>query len=147
MSLHTMTEDSLTLDSQLSELAKVWSWVEALAAQYQIPDKTVFAIQLCLEEVLSNIIRHGYNGEPGHSFTVAFAPLATGLWSFTAEDSAPHFSPLESADKRAQAFPDLDTIKPGGLGIPILKKFTHSVSYQALPAGNRITLTFAARTD
>ncbi len=147
MSNQTMTEDQLSLNSQLSELAKVWTWVEALAAQHQIPAKTVYAIQLCLEEVLSNIIRHGYNGEPGHSFTVAFTPLADGLWSFTAEDSAPHFSPLEEADKRAETRHDLDILKPGGLGIPILKKFTHAVSYEALPVGNRITLTFAARVD
>ena len=142
-----MAEDQLTLNSQLSELAKVWTWVEALAALHQIPNKTVYAIQLCLEEVLSNIIRHGYNGESGHSFTVAFTPLADGLWSVTAEDSAPHFSPLEEADKRAETRHDLDILKPGGLGIPILKKFTHAVSYEALPVGNRITLTFAARAD
>lgn len=147
MSLQTITEKQLTLDSRLAELARVWTWVEALATQHRIPEKTVYAIQLCLEEILSNIIRHGYNGQPGHSFTVAFAPLADGLWSFTAEDSAPHFSPLEVSDKRAETRHDLDTLTPGGLGIPILKKFTHSVSYHALPIGNRVTLTFAARAD
>jgi anti-sigma regulatory factor (Ser/Thr protein kinase) len=78
---------------------------------------------------------------------VTFAPLTNTLWSFIAEDSALHFSPLDAADKRTLTLPDLETLKPGGLGIPILKKFTHAVSYQALPVGNRITLTFAARAD
>ena len=60
----------LTLQSQLDDMARLWPWVEALAAEYAIPANTEFDIHLCLEEAISNVIRHGYGGQPNHTITV-----------------------------------------------------------------------------
>ena len=60
----------LTLTSRLADLALVRPWVDALAVEHALPQDTVFAIHLCLEEALSNIIRHGYGGEPNHAITI-----------------------------------------------------------------------------
>jgi len=62
----------LTLKSQLEDLASVWPWVEALAHRYTISAESLFAIQLCLEEALSNIVRHGYSGQANQPITVEF---------------------------------------------------------------------------
>ena len=59
-------ESRLTLKSQLDDMAALWTWVEAIVAEYAIPPDTAFAIHLCLEEAISNVIRHGYSGQPGH---------------------------------------------------------------------------------
>src|SRR5580698_3630589 len=64
-------EPLLTLKSQIEDLTLVWPWVEALAARYSIPAETQFAIELCLEEALSNIIRHGYPGHANQSISIA----------------------------------------------------------------------------
>src|SRR5579863_8090537 len=56
-------EDCLILESKLSELNRVPSWLEHLASLHAIPDQTRYAMDLCLEEVLSNIVRHGYKSE------------------------------------------------------------------------------------
>ena len=60
-------EPRLTLKSQLEDLTLVWPWVEAIADRYSVPADTQFAIQLCLEEALSNVIRHGYQGQPNQA--------------------------------------------------------------------------------
>jgi anti-sigma regulatory factor (Ser/Thr protein kinase) len=139
------SESRLTLLSRLSELALVWPWVEALAAEHSITDKTQYAIQLCLEEVLSNIIRHGYHAEPDHTVTVDFASIGKTHLAFTIEDHAPPFNPIQLGAMQAAHVPrSLLDIQPGGKGIQLLRKFSDSLVYEELPNGNRLTVCFSA---
>src|SRR5579871_2367977 len=86
----------LTLHSQLSELAKVWPWVDGLAVEYGIREDTLFAVHLCLEEALSNVIRHGYHEEPDHNVELSFEPHSSNEIAFVIEDRAPYFPPDEA---------------------------------------------------
>ncbi len=130
----------LTLQSRLDELARLWPWVEALAAAYAIPPDTQFAIQLCLEEALSNIIRHGYLSQPGQPIHVACAAGSDDL-VFTVEDHAPAFDPLALEETTAPT--SLDQLLVGGHGIRLMRKFAGALAYQRLPGGNRLTIGFA----
>ncbi|MGA9063277.1 MAG: ATP-binding protein [Terracidiphilus sp.] len=133
----------LTLQSQLDDLALLWPWIEALAAAYAIPANTQFAIHLCLEEALSNIIRHGYRSEPNHSITVDCGPAAAHDLIFTVEDQAPPFDPLApSAVEQAPIPSSIDRLQPGGQGIRLLRKFAGSLAYQRLAGGNRLIIGF-----
>jgi anti-sigma regulatory factor (Ser/Thr protein kinase) len=138
-------EQRLTLQSQLHELARLWPWIEALAAEYAIPADTQFAIQLCLEEALSNIVRHGYRGQPDQPITVeCTTPAETRKLVFTVEDRAPAFDPLAlSAVEEAPAPTLIDQLQEGGRGIRLMRKFAGSLAYQRLPGGNRLTIVFA----
>lgn len=127
----------LALHGGLPELTRVPSWVEALARTCALSEKTVFAIELCLEEALSNIIRHGYAGRPG-PITIEFAQSGSEF-VFTIDDEAPHF---EFAKDTLPAPKSLEDLTPGGLGIPLMHRFASRVEWQALPKGNRLTLTF-----
>lgn len=137
----------LILESRISEIALVWPWVESLAVAYGIPPDTLFAIDLCLEESVSNVIRHGYQGQPGHSLTVGFSPgPANGPANslvFTIEDQAPPFDPLD--DQAVPAMPaaeSIDRLNPGGHGIRLLRKFASKLDYERLANGNRLTIRF-----
>ena len=125
----TMPESRLTLDSRLDDLALFWPWVEALAAEYAIPPATKFAIDLCLEESLSNIIRHGYGGGAGQPIFVDFANSGDG-WTFTIEDRSPHFNPLELEDEKP-APATFDELQAGGRGINLLKQFAGTLTTNA----------------
>lgn len=129
----------LQLTSSLSDLARVAPWVGELAEEYDIRDETRFAIELCLEEALSNIVRHGYQAEPGHEFSVDFVPTE-GRLIFVVEDKAPSFEPKRPEDAPPET---LDTITPGGQGIRLLYQFAGSVKYERLVGGNRLTIEFA----
>ncbi|MGB8260462.1 MAG: ATP-binding protein, partial [Terracidiphilus sp.] len=108
----------LVLASRLEELARVFPWVEALACAHALPPETCFAINLCLEEALSNAIRHGYAGDAGQTLTVEFA-LNSGQVVFVVEDAAPPFDPLTRAEPAAA--PTLDELIPGGQGIHLIR--------------------------
>jgi anti-sigma regulatory factor (Ser/Thr protein kinase) len=128
----------LTLESQLCDLARVWPWIEKLSAACELPENTQFAVQLCLEEALSNIIRHGYHNRPGQTVTVDCSLGENQELVLTVEDHAPSFDPLTAPEAQEP----IDHLKPGGRGIRLMRKFAGSLNYQRLPAGNRLTLRF-----
>ena len=129
----------LSLTSSLPELAKISPWLGELATELDIPGETRFAIELCLEEALSNIVRHGYRSEPGHTMTVDCS-TDDGSVVFIVEDHAPPFEPTEPGEAEIE---HLNTITPGGQGIRLLYRFAGSVKYERLSDGNRMILGFA----
>jgi anti-sigma regulatory factor (Ser/Thr protein kinase) len=152
-------EPLLTLKSQIEDLTLVWPWIEALAARYSIPAEIQFAIELCLEEALSNVIRHGYQGRTNQAISVActIAPAPAGSENqgvgeliFTVEDHAPPFDPLApitiaATPARAVNRQDVNSrdFLPGGQGIRLMRKFSNRLVWQQLPGGNSLTLAFA----
>jgi anti-sigma regulatory factor (Ser/Thr protein kinase) len=59
-------QDRLELDSRLNEVSRGQAWVEAIGEQQGLDEDSRFAIRLCVEEALANVILHGYRSEPGH---------------------------------------------------------------------------------
>jgi serine/threonine-protein kinase RsbW len=134
--------ECLNLRSRLSDLAQIHVWIERLASRHSIPASTQFAMNLCLEEVLSNIIRHGYSCNPDHSIAVQFESPRENQFVFIVEDEAPAFNPVESPE-----LPALNALEDGpigGQGIRLLRRFADALDYQATPTGNRLTIGFSA---
>jgi anti-sigma regulatory factor (Ser/Thr protein kinase) len=136
----------LTLRSRLTDLKLVWDWVEALALEHSISPDTRYAIDLCLEEALSNIIRHGYCGEPNHAIDISFAGDGKKGLTFIIVDDAPHFAPGQPLGRDETPMPGHemkpDELNPGGHGLQLLRRFAGSLAWERLPGGNRLTMTF-----
>jgi anti-sigma regulatory factor (Ser/Thr protein kinase) len=144
-------EARLTLRSRLTDLKLVWPWVDALALEHSISPDTRYAIDLCLEEALSNIIRHGYGGEPNHAINISFTRNGKKGLTFTIDDDAPHFAPDQPLG-RGETSAHGNEMKPreledselnsGGHGLRLLRRFAGSLVWEQLPGGNRLTMTF-----
>lgn len=137
-------KDRLTLTSRLSDLALVFPWVDELALEYALSGELVFAINLCLEEALSNIVRHGYKEEPGHELTIDVCADGESALSFTIEDHAPHFVPPDPVAQEAATAPvPFEELQPGGQGLPLMRRFADTLTWQPMPNGNRLTIGFS----
>jgi serine/threonine-protein kinase RsbW len=136
------TGERLNFRSRLSELAQLPSWIERLASRHMIPASTQFAMNLCLEEVLSNIIRHGYSSKPDHSIVVQFTSPRENYYVVIVEDEAPPFNPVDAPE--LPALNALEEIPIGGQGIRLLRRFADALEYQATPTGNRLSIGFTA---
>ena len=136
-------QDQLELDSQLTELSRVQPWIEALADLYGFSEDARFAMQLCVEEALANVVLHGYRSEAGHPIVLR-ASVSDGILFFAIDDKAsPPFAPTESVPSNGATKPaTLETIEPGGNGILLLHRFAGSLRYEKLPDGNRLTIGF-----
>ncbi|MGD0797312.1 MAG: ATP-binding protein [Acidobacteriaceae bacterium] len=133
--------EQLVLGSQLSEMERLPLWVDSLAATHGIDENVKFAINLCLEEVVSNVIRHGYSNREGQLLTVNCSSPRTGHFIFTVEDDAAPFNPLEVTVPPADGRQDQSQI--GGQGIRLLRGFADTLEYEAKPRGNRLRIGFS----
>jgi serine/threonine-protein kinase RsbW len=138
-------QDRVVLSSSLPEITRVSAWVEALALQYEIAESVQFAINLCLEEALANVIRHGYENQTGRSIAVSFTVSGEGDFVFTIEDDAPPFNPLETP-----VLPELDEqgeLRIGGHGIRLIREFADTLEYEPTPTGNRLHFGFSNKVS
>ena len=134
-------QDHLELDSKLTEIGRAWPWVEALADRHRLSPETRYAIHLCLEEALANIVLHGYRDEAGHPIVIQ-SYVRGGWLFFEVNDEAPPFAPTAASDPPARDEVSLESIQPGGNGIPLMRRFAGLLHYARLPNGNRLTLGF-----
>ena len=137
--------DELVLDSQLSEMNRLPSWVEAVGDRYGTSERVRFAINLCLEEAVSNSIRHGYAGRAGQQVRLSISEPREGYFVAEVEDDAPHFDPLH-----LPALPKIDDQSPdrlGGQGIRLITGFSDSLEYEATVTGNRLRIGFLNETQ
>jgi serine/threonine-protein kinase RsbW len=136
-------EDLLVLDSRLAELSRVQLWADASADRLGLSDKTRYAIRLCLEEALANVILHGYRSESGHPIVIRRWLSSEGLF-FAIEDKAPEFAPDDEPPSNGSAeSPTIESLTPGGNGIRLLRHFAGSLVYEQLGDGNRLTFGFS----
>lgn len=131
-------QNTLVLDSRLTELRRVQPWIGALVNQVGISENTRYAIDLCLEEALANIILHGYRNEPGHPVIIR-CWLSSDMLFCSVEDTAPPFSPVDAPSGPAIN----ESLAPGGNGIRLLRRFADSLVYEKLNEGNRLTISFS----
>jgi len=97
-------------------------------------------MDLCLEEVLSNIVRHGYASESNHAITIRYLSEPHGVFTLTVEDEAPPFNPLVAEDPPIPS--SLEDISVGGQGIHLMRQFADAIEYKRMPSGNKLTISF-----
>ena len=138
--------DRIVLRGGLSETTHLPEWVESVAARYGIDDELQFAIHLCLEEAVSNVIRHGYAQDNTEPVTIEFSRPREGQVVFTVEDFARPFNPLLEPEMPLVDAGGEPAI--GGRGIRLLRAFAHTLEHERTATGNRLRIGFTdARTE
>ena len=95
--------------------------------------KNAEEILLAVDEALTNIIRHAYQGKPG-KMTVSVAAVDDKI-EIVLEDQGQKFDPTQVPS------PELPRHKPGGLGIHFIRMIMDQMIYDDQgPAGNRLHL-------
>lgn len=99
-----------------TNLAAVRGCVESLATSAGFGDEWRFRIVLAVDEALANVIRHGYCGRlDGEIHVRASIPVGGGI-RLEIEDECPAVDPASIRNR------DLDEVRPGGLGWPIIRE-------------------------
>lgn len=123
------------LNGDYSALANLAAWCARVADIYQLTPRSAHALDLCLCELVTNIIEYAYPAAGLASIVVDAAP-ATDTVEITLWDAGPEFNPLEQATPLALT--ELSEVRIGGLGIDLVRKFTRQLSYARVGAWNRL---------
>jgi anti-sigma regulatory factor (Ser/Thr protein kinase) len=126
-----------TLRKDLGELIALAPEVDAFLAQQQTPAPAVFRVQLALEEIIRNLVEHA---SAAQRIDVRLDVAPRRLLLEIEDDGAP-FDPrsLPEFDKSQP----LEKRQPGGMGLQLVRSMVREITYQRLPAGNRLLLIIA----
>ena len=108
-------EVRMQIQSRPELLAPVRALANAMALRCGLDDLAACHLVLAMDEALTNVIRHGYDGRPDGMIwiTLGCLPEGDGL-RIEIEDRA------RTVDPAALKGRDLDDIQPGGLGMHLM---------------------------
>lgn len=130
----------LVLRRDLAEIARMAAWIDEQARILKLSDGMVFRLQLCLEEAISNIVRHEVVPEGSEEIRLSLGERQGRVTAWI-EDQGQAFDPLQvSPPEPATSIADA---KPGGLGIHLMRQFATRIEYQRFGSRNRLVMEFA----
>jgi serine/threonine-protein kinase RsbW len=133
------TARSLTVDAGVDRLAEVRAFVRAAARALGASDDSVVDLVQAVDEAATNVIVHGYAGQPG---AIDVTTERHGRYVVvTLSDECPPFDPTAVPD------PDLSRLerwRPGGKGIHLIRAATDRLRYR--PRGTRGNVLTMIRT-
>ncbi len=131
------SEYSFKLESVLSELKTLRRHLNNYGKVTGLSRACLFDINVCLDEIFTNIVSYGFRDESAHLITVTIKAVGDELIIDVEDDGVP-FNPLEVNDPTVPE--DIIHIKIGGLGIHLVKKLMDDVCYKREQGKNKLTL-------
>jgi anti-sigma regulatory factor (Ser/Thr protein kinase) len=141
----------LELFSNALFLSGAREMVAAVAKRLGFSDEACGQVALAVDEALCNVIRHGYNREPNRPIWLSLYALGNG-WdqpgpACVADGQHPEALKIVIEDEAQQVDPaiiksrDLDQVRPGGLGVHIIKSVMDQALYERREkVGMRLTM-------
>ena len=130
-------ELEVTLNNDRSEIAKFSRTLTTFGQRHRLAPRLVHALDLALEEILTNIMSHGYTDDREHEIKVRLTARPDALEAEVEDDGRP-FNPLEA--------PEPDTTRSlhdrsiGGLGIHLARRLVDGLEYQRRDGKNVLLL-------
>lgn len=132
-------DDVLTLAVRLDELPRAAAWLETLAARDNWPERTLFTLQLGLEEALVNVISYGFTdpAPAGAAITLAYR-RDRGMALVRISDNGMPFDPTTIDEP---IVPDtVEDAAIGGHGVQLMRHLLDEFSYCHEDGNNRLIL-------
>jgi serine/threonine-protein kinase RsbW len=128
----------LVLRNDLAELERLAGWIEGWAQQSVSPDVS-FAVQLCLEEAVANVIMYGGAKDALLEIAVEVEHNGDALVAMI-EDNGRQFDPTTVPPPAVAV--SLAEAKVGDVGIHLMRSFASGMHYERRDGRNRLTLRF-----
>jgi anti-sigma regulatory factor (Ser/Thr protein kinase) len=131
---------TLTLKNDPAEIGRLVDLLEAFGPQSGLTDDATFKLTLALDEIVANVVRHGFDDDREHRIEVKVT-VDDRTVTASVEDDGLEFDPREAP------VPDLDLPiemrKPGGLGMHLVRATMDSVEYRRQDGRNILTIVFS----
>jgi serine/threonine-protein kinase RsbW len=132
-----MSSARIVLVNQRREITRLSAFIDRFGLDQGLSTDETLDINLVLDEVVLNIIRHGYDDEAEHQILVRLT-LEGAVLTMVVEDDGREFNPLE------HPAPNLDLpIEErgiGGLGVHIVRTLTKSLEHRRVEGRNVLTM-------
>jgi anti-sigma regulatory factor (Ser/Thr protein kinase) len=118
---------AITVTNDLAELERLSRVVEEFGRAERLSAQVIFDLQLAANEIVTNVILHGYDDEREHAIVVRLVANA-GEVTLEVEDDGRAFDP-SSAPAPPLDLP-LEERPLGGLGVHLARRVTDAIEYR-----------------
>ena len=124
--------------NRVGDLGRVTEAAVRFLEKHGAGNQAVYAAHLSIEELVTNIIKYGYDDTASHEILLRLE-VCPRIILLRLEDDGHEFNPL------AAPTPDVDLPVaqrvPGGLGIHLVRNMVGEIQYQRSGGRNRLTIT------
>lgn len=132
----TETSFTMTIGADISEIQEVSTRLEGAMSGGGFGTDAILDTQLAVEEVITNVIIHGYK-RAGGAITIS-CRISSDYAEIEVTDQAPPFNPLSMPEPDLEG--NVDDRKIGGLGIYLLRQVMDEVTYRFGDGSNTLTM-------
>lgn len=129
--------ETLVIDNRLDEFKRVEQWLAKVAEDWALSPSTTFAVDLVVNEAVTNTISHGYRDTSVHQIEITLTDAGDGV-SIEITDDAMPFDPFSLPPMTIGS--DLESASIGGRGIHLIKSYTDMRDYRFISGQNRLKL-------
>ena len=128
----------ITIANDLGDLQRLAEAVEAFAVANGLSERLAFELNLCLDELVTNIVSYGYDDQSAHSIRIAAGRDGADRIRLLVEDDGRPFDPL--AAPLADTAAGVEERPIGGLGIHFVRSKMDGMAYERDGDLNRLTM-------
>ena len=128
----------IAIANELGEIVGAAAKVDAFCEEQALSPEIAYAVNLSIDEILTNTISYGYDDDEPHRIEITMRRQGPALIIVIMDDSAPFDL---SATPEADIDASLDEREVGGLGLFFVHQMMDNVAYERVDGRNVVTLT------
>jgi len=122
---------------EIEAIGDIFVFLETFTDGQEIDEKTAFCINLVVEELFTNMVRHNEGG--GDQITVSIERLDNRVHLELVDINVEPFDPETAEVPPVEA--GIEERRPGGLGIYLVKKMVDDLNYEYEIENRRMRIT------
>jgi len=127
----------LRIRNDLDEMVRLREAVLNFAQENSLSEDIIFALDLCLEELITNVIFYGYQDQTEHSIEINLN-LNGGILTLRIVDDGKEFDPTRLPEPNLDL--PLEERKIGGLGVHLVRNYVDTMQYRRENSQNILTI-------
>ena len=137
-----MTSDDHVLEiaiaNELEEIVSAAEKIDAFCEEREISPEIAYAVNLSIDEILTNAISYGYDDDTEHDIEIVLSKNGEAITIEIADDGRP-FDPLQDAPEM-DAESALEERRVGGAGIALTKTMMTDLRYHRDDGRNHLIM-------
>ena len=134
----------ISLNNDLGELRTAAEQIDAFCESHDVPADITYAVNLSVDELLTNTISYGYDDDEVHGLDLALR-MDGDVMVIEITDDAKPYDPSQNTTPDTSA--GIDERSIGGLGIFLVHELMDEVQYSRSGERNIVTLRKRANAD
>jgi anti-sigma regulatory factor (Ser/Thr protein kinase) len=130
----------ITLESGAPASGEASAWARRLAEQAGLDEDKTYALDLCIVELVTNIVDHSYKGQPGEIRVDLQVGAARAV--LTILDRGPAFDPLSVPPPSKPK--SIEDVQVGGFGVHLVRSMSNGCRYERRDGENVFTVFVGA---